>query len=347
MLSFCELVDGRLCWWSVIYALHTSLKGGVHCCCTSLHIQIQSLLPRSGDLCSLWHWSPRGGWVCLSGVLQKSQNSNHHRTCLGWSFWVHRHLQLLYASFQIREVSASSGGHLCLWEVQRACWRGVTWWQILFLLHAALLCCVHSRRKCSQHQLLLKALLLQGESHSELQSRLCIGQVLYQLELLFAQVCQNQNCPLGCAHSKRRWLEVPPSHYVKKRSYPSKIQGCNNYSPIQKKRESSSLCNHRGISLLSIAGKILARVLLNRLNEHLERSVLLPESQCGFRKNRWTIGMIIPARQLQDKCQEQNVDLYMTFVDLTKAFDTVGHEGLWKIMAKFGCPAKFIAVVRQ
>ena len=37
----------------------------------------------------------------------------------------------------------------------------------------------------------------------------------------------------------------------------------------------------------------------------------------------------------------------MTFVDLTKAFDTVSREGLWKIMAKFGCPAKFIAVVRQ
>ena len=31
------------------------------------------------------------------------------------------------------------------------------------------------------------------------------------------------------------------SHYVEKRSYPSIIQGCNNYPPIQKERESSSL----------------------------------------------------------------------------------------------------------
>ena len=37
----------------------------------------------------------------------------------------------------------------------------------------------------------------------------------------------------------------------------------------------------------------------------------------------------------------------MTFVDLTKAFDTVSREGFWKIMAKFGCPDKFIAMVRQ
>ena len=60
-----------------------------------------------------------------------------------------------------------------------------------------------------------------------------------------------------------------------------------------------------------------------------------------------TIDMIFTARQLQEKCQEQNMDLYMTFIGLTKAFDTVSREGLWKIMAKFGCPTKFIAMVRQ
>ena len=37
----------------------------------------------------------------------------------------------------------------------------------------------------------------------------------------------------------------------------------------------------------------------------------------------------------------------MTFVDLTKAFDTVSREVLWKIIAKYGCPAKFIAMVQQ
>ena len=100
--------------------------------------------------------------------------------------------------------------------------------------------------------------------------------------------------------------------------------------------------NHRGISLLSIAGKILAKILLNRLNAHLDQAGLIPESQCGFRKDRGTIDMIFTARQLQEKCQEQNVDLYMTFVDLTKAFDTASRDGLWKIMAKFGCPPRYI-----
>ena len=115
-----------------------------------------------------------------------------------------------------------------------------------------------------------------------------------------------------------------------------------------KRKGNPQVCdNRRGITLLSVAGNILARVLLNRLNENLNQPGLLPESQCGFRKDKGTIDMIFTAIQLQGKCQEQNVDLYMTFVDLTKAFDTVSREGLWNIMAKFGFPSKFIAMVQQ
>ena len=57
--------------------------------------------------------------------------------------------------------------------------------------------------------------------------------------------------------------------------------------------------------------------------------------------------MLFTVRQLKEKCQEQNVDLYLTFFDLTKTVDTVSRDGLWNIMAKFGCPARFITMVRQ
>ncbi|BHF85225.1 hypothetical protein SprV_1002838800 [Sparganum proliferum] len=116
---------------------------------------------------------------------------------------------------------------------------------------------------------------------------------------------------------------------------------------LYKRKGNRQICdNHRGISLLNIAGKIFARILLNRLNNHLEQG-LLPESQCGFRRHRGTTDMIFAARQLQEKCQEMRTHLYSTFVDLTKAFDTVNREGLWKIMQKFGCPERFTQMVRQ
>nr|VZI36784.1 unnamed protein product [Spirometra erinaceieuropaei] len=116
---------------------------------------------------------------------------------------------------------------------------------------------------------------------------------------------------------------------------------------LYKRKGNRQVCdNHRGISMLNIAGKIFARILLNRLNNHLEQG-LLPESQCGFRPHRGTADMIFAARQLQEKCQEMRTYLYSTFVDLTKAFDTVNREGLWKIMQKFGCPERFTQMVRQ
>ncbi|BHF69943.1 hypothetical protein SprV_0301299000 [Sparganum proliferum] len=115
---------------------------------------------------------------------------------------------------------------------------------------------------------------------------------------------------------------------------------------LYKRKGSRQLCdNHRGISLLNIAGKIFARFLLNRLNDHLEQG-LLPESQCGFLRHRGTTDMIFAARQLQEKCQEMRTHLYSTFVDPTKAFDTVNREGLWKIIQKFGCPERFIGTMR-
>ena len=89
--------------------------------------------------------------------------------------------------------------------------------------------------------------------------------------------------------------------------------------------------NNRGISLLSIAGKILAKILLNRLNVHLDQSGRIPESQCGFRKDRATIGMIFTARQFQEKCSDRMwlyTYSYMTFVDLTKGFETDSRDGL-------------------
>ncbi|VDM06138.1 unnamed protein product [Schistocephalus solidus] len=101
---------------------------------------------------------------------------------------------------------------------------------------------------------------------------------------------------------------------------------------LYKRKGNRQLCdNHRFISMLNIAGKIFVRIILNRLNGHLEQG-LLPERPYGFRRHHGTTDMIFDARQLQEKCQEMRTHLYTTFVDLTKAFDTVNRDGLWKFI---------------
>ena len=110
-------------------------------------------------------------------------------------------------------------------------------------------------------------------------------------------------------------------------SVPQDFKDANIIHLYKNKGDRTSCDNHRGISLLSIAGKTMARVILNRITHHLLDDVV-SESQCGFRSKRGTIDMVFALRQLQEKCLEQQQNLYVLFVDLTKAFDTVSRTGL-------------------
>jgi len=103
--------------------------------------------------------------------------------------------------------------------------------------------------------------------------------------------------------------------------------------------------NHRGISLLSIAGKILARILVMRIGTVAES--IQPESQCGFRSGRGTIDMIFAARQIQEKCYEQRRDLIMIFIDFKKAFDSVSRTGLWELLKICGLPLKLVNIIKS
>lgn len=72
---------------------------------------------------------------------------------------------------------------------------------------------------------------------------------------------------------------------------------------LYKGKVTRKLCgNSRGITLLSVAGKILAFVLI--LNQSIVDNIL-PESQCGFCPHRGSADMIFTAHQMKEKCYEQ------------------------------------------
>ncbi|KAL8615669.1 hypothetical protein ACOMHN_034819 [Nucella lapillus] len=126
---------------------------------------------------------------------------------------------------------------------------------------------------------------------------------------------------------------------------PQEFRDATIISLFKNKGSKSDCGKYRGISLLSIAGKILARVILKRLISDISENKL-PEAQCGFRPGLSTIDMIFAVRQVQEKCREQNLDMYAVFIDLTKAFDTVNRVALWTVLQKLGCPRKFANLIR-
>ena len=88
------------------------------------------------------------------------------------------------------------------------------------------------------------------------------------------------------------------------------------------KRNSQACDSHRGFCLLLIARKILANILLNRLDVHRDQAGVIPESQCGLRKDSGTTDIIFTANSFR-RYAKNTKNICMTFVDLTKALDTV------------------------
>ena len=69
--------------------------------------------------------------------------------------------------------------------------------------------------------------------------------------------------------------------------------------------------------------------------------------QGSFWPGHSTVDMIFSLRQLQEKCAEQQRSLYITFVDLTKVFDTPDRNRLWKLLPKFGCPSHLTNIIHH
>lgn len=102
--------------------------------------------------------------------------------------------------------------------------------------------------------------------------------------------------------------------------------------PIHKKGNKRDCNNYRGVTLLSNVSKIYERLLDNRLKTKIESQ--LEESQSGFRKGRGIQDHIFTIKQLIEK--HFNNDIYVAFIDLQKAFDSVPRELIWDSLKRRG-----------
>ena len=113
---------------------------------------------------------------------------------------------------------------------------------------------------------------------------------------------------------------------------------------LTKRKKTKLYENYRGISLLSIAGKILTHIVNGRLRTMAEK--ILPESQSGFRYSPGTTDIILYVRQLQEKCREQYQLFFLAFIGPTKPFDSIHRSLLWCILTEAGCPPKLLNIIR-
>ena len=97
--------------------------------------------------------------------------------------------------------------------------------------------------------------------------------------------------------------------------------------------------------LLSVPGKVLNRIILERLKAAVDRK--LRDHQAGFRQERSCIAQIITLRIVTEQSLEWNSSLYITFIDFIKVFESLDRDSLWKLMRHYGIPEKFIAIIKN
>ena len=115
--------------------------------------------------------------------------------------------------------------------------------------------------------------------------------------------------------------------------------------PFFKKGDPTKCENYRGISLINHAAKLYERILEKRARAIIEPQ--LGEWQHGFRKSRGTTDMIFSIRQLMEKAWEFNQKLYMIFIDLRKAFDSVSRKRLWNCLSEYGISGQLLKAIKS
>lgn len=104
--------------------------------------------------------------------------------------------------------------------------------------------------------------------------------------------------------------------------------------------------SYRSISLLPIISKVFEKLLLKRLKPVVEARNLIPMHQFEFKNEHSTIDQIQRITRIIEKALEEKKICSSIFLDVSKAFDKVWHEGLmYKLQTNL--PKQFCQILKS
>ena len=116
------------------------------------------------------------------------------------------------------------------------------------------------------------------------------------------------------------------------------------FIPIPKKGNAKECLNALS-ALISHTSKIMLKILQARMQQYV--NCKLPDVQARFRKGRGTRDQIANICLIIEKAREFWKNMYFCFMDYAKAFDSVDHNKLWKILKQMGIPDHLTCLFRN
>ena len=114
---------------------------------------------------------------------------------------------------------------------------------------------------------------------------------------------------------------------------------------VPKKANTKECSNYRTIVLISHTSKVILKIFRARLQQQVNHE--LSDVQAGFRKGRGTRDQIADIHWITEKARKFQKNIYLCFIDSTKACDCVDHNKLWKILKEMGISDHLTCLLRN
>ena len=119
-------------------------------------------------------------------------------------------------------------------------------------------------------------------------------------------------------------------------------------TPILKEGTLNDHENYRGLCVSSVLLKLICSLINNRILDFVEKNNLLSKNQIGFKKKCRTSDHLLTLKSLVKKhVTIGKKKLYVCFVDLKKAFDSVWHKGLFYKIQNIGINGNILELIQN
>ena len=120
-----------------------------------------------------------------------------------------------------------------------------------------------------------------------------------------------------------------------------------NVTPVHKKKDKQTVSNYRPISLLPIFAKVFEKIVFKNLYNYLISNQLITKNQSGFTPGDSGTNQLLSLIHDVHKAFDDNscLEVRSVYLDMSKAFDKVWHEGLIHKLKQNGIEGKLLALL--